>query len=125
MTALPPLHVAAIACAVFAGLCWLVSLVTGNCSQVDRLWSLAPALYVAWFAACAGFRDARLDTMAVLTALWGARLTYNFARKGGYRAGSEDYRWPILRARLHPALFALFNLTFIASYQNVDRKSVV
>src|SRR5580693_3676196 len=119
MQNLSPLLVSEIACAVLAALCWLASLVTGNSSQVDRLWSIAPALYVAWFAACAGFRDPRLDTMAVLTALWGVRLTYNFARKGGYRAGSEDYRWPILRQRLPPALFAVFNLTFIASYQNV------
>lgn len=29
--------------------------------------------------------------MAVLVTLWGARLTYNFARKGGY-TGMEDYR---------------------------------
>jgi steroid 5-alpha reductase family enzyme len=119
MTSLSPLQIAELACAALAGLCWLVSIVTGNCSQVDRLWSLAPPLYVGWFAACAGFRDARLDVMAVLTALWGARLTYNFARKGGYRAGSEDYRWPVLRKRLGPAWFQVFNVVFIASYQNV------
>ena len=29
--------------------------------------------------------------MASLVAVWGARLTYNFARKGGYRAGEQDY----------------------------------
>ncbi len=113
-----PLQTAELACAAFAAFCWIASLVTGNCSQVDRLWSIIPPLYVAWFAAEAGFRDARLDLMAVLTALWGARLTYNFARKGGYRPGSEDYRWPVLRKRMSPALYQLFNLTFIASYQN-------
>jgi steroid 5-alpha reductase family enzyme len=57
--------------------------------------------------------------MAVLTALWGARLTYNFARKGGYRPGSEDYRWPVLRERMGPVLFQVFNVTFVASYQNL------
>ena len=119
MAPLSPLAVAGLGCAAFAALCWVGSLVTGNCSQVDRLWSIAPPLYVLWFAARAGFTDARLDVMAVLTALWGARLTYNFARKGGYRAGSEDYRWPVLRKRLGPALFGLFNATFIASYQNL------
>jgi steroid 5-alpha reductase family enzyme len=115
---LTPLELAEIACATFAGACWLTSIVTGNCSQVDRLWSVAPPLYVAGFAAAAGFGDPRLDVMAVLAALWGARLTYNFARKGGYRPGSEDYRWPVLRARLGPRLFQVFNATFIASYQN-------
>ncbi|HEY2517795.1 MAG TPA: DUF1295 domain-containing protein [Polyangiaceae bacterium] len=114
-----PLAVAELGCAAFAALCWVTSIFTGNCSQVDRLWSIAPPLYVLWFAARAGFTDARLDVMAVLTALWGARLTYNFARKGGYRAGSEDYRWPVLRKRLGPALFAVFNATFIAAYQNL------
>jgi steroid 5-alpha reductase family enzyme len=119
MASLSPLAIAGLACAVFASLCWIVSIVTGNCSQVDRLWSIAPPLYVVWFAARAGFGDPRLDTMAALTVLWGARLTYNFARKGGYRAGSEDYRWPVLRKRFGPALFAAFNVTFIATYQNV------
>jgi steroid 5-alpha reductase family enzyme len=118
MTSPSPLQAAEIACAVFAGLCWLTSIVTGNCSQVDRFWSIAPPLYVGWFAAAAGFRDPRLDVMTALTALWGARLTYNFARKGGYRPGSEDYRWPVLRKRLGPVPFQIFNATFIASYQN-------
>ena len=30
--------------------------------------------------------------MLALTALWGARLTYNFARKGGYRPGGGAAR---------------------------------
>jgi steroid 5-alpha reductase family enzyme len=115
----PPLHTALLAVCASSTLCWLISLVTGNCSQVDRLWSIAPPLYVAWFAVQAGLRDPRLDGMALLTALWGARLTYNFARKGGYRRGSEDYRWPVLRKRLGPVLFPIFNVTFIATYQNL------
>jgi steroid 5-alpha reductase family enzyme len=119
MIALSPLQIAGIACAAFAGLCWLGSVITGNYSQVDRLWSIAPPLYVGWFAAQAGFRDPRLDVMFVLTALWGARLTYNFARKGGYRPGSEDYRWPVLRNRLGPVGFQALNATFIAPYQNL------
>jgi len=74
-------------------------------------------VYVWIFAGYAGFADLRLDVMAVLVTLWGARLTYNFARKGGY-TGVEDYRWPILRARMSPAQFQLFNLFFIVLYQN-------
>lgn len=42
-------------------------------------------------AGFASFADPRLNLMAVLVTLWGARLTYNFARKGGY-TGMEDYR---------------------------------
>jgi steroid 5-alpha reductase family enzyme len=115
---LSPLLASEIACAAFAAICWVGSLITGNCSQVDRLWSITPPLYVIGFAAAAGFRDPRLDVMALLTVLWGARLTYNFGRKGGYKAGSEDYRWPVLRERLGPIGFQLLNATFIAPYQN-------
>jgi steroid 5-alpha reductase family enzyme len=55
--------------------------------------------------------------MAVLATLWGARLTFNFARKGGY-TGMEDYRWAILRGRMRPWAFQVFNLLFIVLYQN-------
>ncbi len=116
--AMSPLVSAIVLCAFFAVLCWAISIATGNYSQVDRFWSIAPPIYVGWFAAQARFADARLDLMLALAALWGARLTYNFARKGGYRRGSEDYRWPKLRERLGPARFQLFNATFIAPFQN-------
>jgi steroid 5-alpha reductase family enzyme len=55
--------------------------------------------------------------MAVLVTLWGVRLTYNFARKGGYR-GVEDYRWEVLRSSMRPWQFQFFNLFFIVLYQN-------
>jgi steroid 5-alpha reductase family enzyme len=99
--------------------CWVTSLLTNEHSWVDRMWSIVPIGYVAVFAAAAGFGDARLDTMLVLVALWGARLTFNFARKGGYARGGEDYRWPVLRGRMPRWRFELFNLFFIAIYQNV------
>jgi len=114
-----PLWVAVGACAVLTAACWLASVVTGNYSQVDRLWSIVPPAYMTYFAASAGLADARLNLMAVLTGLWGVRLTYNFARKGGYRRGSEDYRWPELRGLLGRTGFQLLNATFIAPYQNL------
>lgn len=100
-------------------LVWVLSLVTHEYSWTDRVWSLAPIGYAWVFAGAAGLRDARLDLVAVLITVWGARLTYNFARKGGYAPGGEDYRWPVLRARMRPWQFALFNAAFIALYQNV------
>jgi len=114
-----PMTIALWACAFFALACWLLSIVTDNYSWVDRLWSIAPALYALHFAAHARFGDVRLDLMAALAMLWGGRLTYNFARKGGYQRGGEDYRWPELRSRLSPAAFQLFNATFIAPLQNL------
>ena len=55
--------------------------------------------------------------MALLVTLWGARLTFNFARKGGY-SGVEDYRWAVLRGRMTPRRFQIFNLLFIVLAQN-------
>src|SRR5258708_16558680 len=107
---------------VLAGVClavWLTSLVTREHSWVDRIWSIVPIAYVAIFAAKAGFDDVRLDLMLGLVVAWGARLTYNFARKGGYAPGGEDYRWAVLRSRMPSWQFHLFNLFFITIYQNV------
>jgi steroid 5-alpha reductase family enzyme len=98
---------------------WLASVLTNEYSWVDRIWSIVPIVYVAVFAIAAGFADARLDTMLGLVTLWGARLTFNLARKGGYRSGGEDYRWAVLRGRMSRWRFQLFNLFFIAIYQNV------
>ena len=105
--------VAAVACA-FA---WFASLVSGDTSWVDRMWSIVPVIYVWVFAGAAHLRDARLDVMAVLVSGWGVRLTYNFALRGGYR-GVEDYRWAVLRSSMRPWQFQLFNLFFIVLYQN-------
>jgi len=96
---------------------WIASLVTGDHSWVDRIWSIVPVVYVAVFWIASGFTDARLTMMTALVALWGARLTYNFARKGGYR-GVEDYRWPILRERMTRGQFHVFNLLFVVIFQN-------
>ena len=105
--------IAAVACA-FA---WFASLVTGDTSWVDRMWSIVPVIYVWVFAGAAHLHDARLDVMAALVSVWGVRLTYNFARKGGY-SGVEDYRWAVLRSSMQPWQFQLFNLFFIVLYQN-------
>jgi steroid 5-alpha reductase family enzyme len=87
-------------------------LVVGGQDLVDRA-----VVYVWVFAVSAGLRDARLDVMALLVTLWGARLTFNFARKGGY-SGVEDYRWPVLRERMSPAQYQVFAVFFIVIYQN-------
>jgi steroid 5-alpha reductase family enzyme len=112
-----PLLVVILLAAAVCAFCWIASLITRDNSWVDRLWSIVPVAYVWVFAIAAGLTDIRLVVMAVLVTLWGARLTFNFARKGGY-SGHEDYRWPVLRARMSKAQFAVFNLLFIVLYQN-------
>ena len=97
---------------------WVLSVITGDHSWVDRIWSIIPVVYLWIFAGAAHLADARLDVMAVLVTAWGARLTFNFARKGGYAPGGEDYRWAVLRRRMTKWQFQLFNLFFIAAYQN-------
>ncbi|POM70579.1 Hypothetical protein PHPALM_12958 [Phytophthora palmivora] len=66
-----------------------------------------------------GIWDQRLLLMAVLTTLWGCRLTFNFWRKGGYKLSEEDYRWAVLRQYMHWTLFEVLNIVFIAGYQHV------
>lgn len=48
------------------------------------------------------------------------RLTYNYWRKGGYTIGSEDYRWEVLREKISPPLFFVFNVLFISLAQSVS-----
>jgi steroid 5-alpha reductase family enzyme len=105
--------IAAFACA-FA---WIASLMTDDTSWVDRMWSIVPVIYVWVFAARAHLTNARLDVVAALVTVWGVRLTYNFARKGGY-SGVEDYRWAVIRSSMRPWQFQIFNLSFIVLYQN-------
>lgn len=105
-------------------LCFVVSELTGNHSQVDKIWSLAPIAY-AWIVAWYGGFSLRLIVMSTLVTIWGCRLTFNFWLKGGYSwriwRGTEDYRWNVLRQ--NPALEArwkwtLFNLLFISGFQS-------
>ena len=107
-----------------AAFCFVVGELTGNNSQMDKLWSLLPIAYT-WVIASKGGFSARLVVMAVLATFWGVRLTYNFGRKGAYRLkfweGVEDYRWDVVRsgsAFRKRWTWTLFDLFFISIYQN-------
>ena len=113
-----PLIVVLLIAAVVCALVLVASIATGDYSWVDRSWSIVPAIYVWVFAGFAGLADTRLTVMAVLVTLWAARLSFNFARKGGY-SGVEDYRWAVLRARMTARQFQVFNVFFITIYQNL------
>ena len=104
--------------------CFVVGEISRNNSQMDKLWSILPIAY-AWIIAAKGEFKARLLIIAIIITLWGIRLTYNFARKGAYHwkfwEGREDYRWEIVRkfkVFQNPIMWALFDLFFIAIYQN-------
>jgi steroid 5-alpha reductase family enzyme len=106
-------------CAYFIAVTWGLSVLTREYSWTDRVWSIAPAVYAIFVADAADFSNARLNLMAGLVTLWAVRLTVNFARKGGYWKGGEDYRWEIIMKRTKPWQFQVFNATFISPYQNV------
>jgi len=95
---------------------------SGYWSWVDRLWSVAPAVYAGFFAWYSP-GNPRLMLMAALSGLWAVRLTFNFWRKGGY-GDEEDYRWAVVRGwfakhdPLHPLGRELFSLAFVALYQH-------
>ena len=108
-----------------AAYCFIVGEISRNNSQMDKLWSVLPIAYT-WIIAVKGEMKIRLVIIAVITTLWGIRLTYNFARKGAYHwkfwEGREDYRWEIVRKFKifqNPIAWALFDLFFISIYQNL------
>ncbi|HER07311.1 MAG TPA: DUF1295 domain-containing protein, partial [Bacteroides sp.] len=51
-------------------LCFTVSTITGNFSQVDKLWSIMPVIYT-WFISFETGFEPRLLLMAVLVTIWG------------------------------------------------------
>ena len=107
-----------------ASYCFIAGELTKNYSQVDRLWSTIPIVYCWYFTYSAGM-DNRLIMMSCLVTIWGLRLSFNFARKGGFSIlpwkGEEDYRWSVLQKEV-PALktklnWSIFNFLFICFYQ--------
>ncbi|KDD75041.1 DUF1295 hypothetical protein [Helicosporidium sp. ATCC 50920] len=92
---------------------------------MDKLWSLMPTAFVWHFLYHTELRsvfgerlfDARAVAVALLVTLWGARLTWQFARRGGYSTMAyEDYRWATLRADMAsiPGLYPAFNLLVVS-----------
>lgn len=105
-------------------LCFIIGELSKNYSQVDKVWSIAPIIYV-WFFTIHSEFNLRMILMSILVTIWGIRLTYNFSRKSGYSIyfwkGEEDYRWKILKERVPvfniKIIWSLFNLLFICTYQ--------
>ncbi|KFY22822.1 hypothetical protein V493_06302 [Pseudogymnoascus sp. VKM F-4281 (FW-2241)] len=118
----PLISAFALALALFP-IIWMVSEVNRNYSQVDRLWSILPAIFIGHFVAYGhliGLDTERLDTLLISVVIWSVRLTFNYWRRGGYSIGSEDYRWMIVKKKVDtwsPVIWPLFNIIFIAGMQ--------
>ncbi|KAF8558108.1 DUF1295-domain-containing protein [Imleria badia] len=121
---------------------YVLSLLTGNVSQVDRVWTFLPTIYTAYYAllplwprtpqlfllpytpeivheSFGGTFSPRALLMLALVVTWMFRLSYNTLRRGLFSLNDEDYRWQVLRERIPPWLFQVTNLTFIAVIQNI------
>mmetsp|Transcript_26867 Transcript_26867/g.62811 ORF Transcript_26867/g.62811 Transcript_26867/m.62811 type:complete len:340 (-) Transcript_26867:50-1069(-) len=118
-----PIRLCVLACIFFSLLVFAVSEYSRNYSQTDKLWSITPFLYT-WILVC----DARTFLMAIVSTVWGCRLTWNFSRRGGYTwppwEGDEDYRWKYIQDGYYleilknPIVWTAFNFFFISFYQH-------
>ncbi|GLB40528.1 putative integral membrane protein [Lyophyllum shimeji] len=129
-------------CAATTLVVWILSVLTSNVSQVDRLWTFLPTIYTAYYALLPLWpqeplfplcpytpRDLgwtivrdfspRALLMFGLVFIWMCRLSYNTHRRGLFRLQDEDYRWAVLRTKIPPWLFQVVNLTFIAVTQSI------
>ena len=61
-------------CVIFIITSYLLSIITREYSWVDRLWSIAPAIYAVYTAWAEGFADPRLNLVAGLITLWACLL---------------------------------------------------
>jgi steroid 5-alpha reductase family enzyme len=113
-----PLRTILIITVLNAAVSFFFALSTNDYSWTDRLWSTVPVGFV-WIYASSHSYSPAITLAALLATVWGIRLTANFARRGGY-SNNEDYRWSILRKRIENRfLFQVFNLLFIAIYQQL------
>lgn len=111
-----PLISIIILASILVGTSFIFGCISGDYSWVDRLWSMAPVAF-AWIYAISAKMAPQTLMAALLITIWGVRLTFNFARKGGY-SGTEDYRWAILRKKItKPVFWQLFHFFFICCYQ--------
>ncbi|KAM0747204.1 DUF1295-domain-containing protein [Meredithblackwellia eburnea MCA 4105] len=124
-TSKEPMHPALLFATGMSVLVWLLGEVTGNVSQVDRLWTFLPLVYSVHFTfwpyiagEAGGWPHERQLLVLTLQLLWSARLTTNTYRRGFFNPKSEDYRWEVVRAQIPGWQFKLLNLFFIAFAQN-------
>jgi len=111
-----PLFIVCILAIVFAACSFIGGFTTNDYSWVDRLWSTLPIGFVWIYVWRSSFKPT-LIVQGILVTIWGLRLSFNFARKGGYNK-TEDYRWKILMAKINNSfLWQLFHISFICCFQ--------
>lgn len=101
---------------VLALITYVVTIVTDNCSQIDRAWGFLPTGYAWTFVIIALMRkeatsNVRLVVMAIMITMWGAHIIQTFWRHGYYQPGNEDRRWADVRQTInYPQKKLVFHL---------------
>ncbi|KEG13470.1 membrane protein containing DUF1295 [Trypanosoma grayi] len=109
---------------------YAASVIHRNYSWVDRSWSIAPVVYTwihIYYNVKGTLPSQSLCTLnnaavfyGIIVTVWGIRLTFNFARRGGYSRGNEDYRWSYIRSwpgLANPIVWELYSFWSIAVFQ--------
>ena len=104
-------------CLVLVVFCWAAAVVLRSNVWLDRMWSLCPPIYCLLVVVSDGFDSARTNLMTLLVLLWAARLTFNFARKGGFRRDGGDYRWTVVEERFGAVGFLIANILLLIPSQ--------
>lgn len=120
-----PLPFCILLCLQIGFLCSFLGTITRFYSWVDRIWSILPFVYplliflhpLVVLGEKFGPEHYRNLLMFILTLIWGVRLTFNYARKGGYGSEGEDYRWIYMKKKMPYIIFELMNWTFIGIMQ--------
>ncbi|KAK8853059.1 hypothetical protein IAR55_003760 [Kwoniella newhampshirensis] len=105
---------------------YVLGLISGNVSWVDRAWPfftpICSALIVAWVwfneaGAVYGHNIPRLFLTLALQLAWSARLLSHAIRRDFYNPRGEDYRYTYFRSLVPRPLFSLVHLFVIAIAQ--------
>lgn len=90
--------------------------------MLDKAWSILPPIYSWHFTLHdylnRGSFNPRLLLATLLITTWGIRLTYNFARKGGYEWSGRDYRFTYIHEKIGNIGMFLLNIIFIGPMQD-------
>lgn len=125
-------------CMFIAFAAYTLSKITKNDSWIDRGWSVFGVIYAWMYVVIPSSTDSASSSttfatmskagiaprvlFAICITLWGARMTFNFYRRGGYCSGGEDYRWEIVRKFpmfKNKIVWELFSFGFVSLFQSL------
>ncbi|GHJ89330.1 hypothetical protein NliqN6_5732 [Naganishia liquefaciens] len=99
---------------------YVMSVLTRNVSQVDRMWTTFPVIYSLHFALFPLLNEHGSAFVHNLPrVLWCVRLTYHTARRGLYSFNEEDYRYTQWRKMVPAWFFQLFSFFFVSGAQSI------